>query len=508
MSYQLELAVEVALLVAIAWPALRLVTSRQFWGAFPKAARLLAVILAVGVAGLLVAIASMSPWVLRSLCVAAVIGLMLTLWYARKNRGHRRNWPPGSLSLLPLGPWFDRDFFRDQHRQFGCPFKTNQFVRPMACFVGLAEGLDFFRTHEESLASPPWPFGRFIPGGFLRHMAPEQHAKTKSLLRKALAREVYAPLKPVMREQIRAGLTIMAEASGASGLAGVPPRRYLQRTVFGLWARIFFNVEPGSAESFRLQSLFKVIDIRNPAGASDRMIKEALVEIQQVLRQQSTYGRPSVNGAPESFLAALREHCPESADDPTVIGNLIYLMHTTWSDVSGLFQWLMRMLTEHPEWSDRLRNSRDPADPEQDDRSLLSTRVVMETLRLEQSEYLYRSTTRDVAWRGFVIPKGWLVRLCVRESHRDPEVFRDPEIFDPDRFLHRIFTRREYSPFGAGLRHNCLGEPLTLIVGRIFVEELARTYAWQTVADAPYEFSGWRHWRPSSRWRVLMAPLQ
>jgi cytochrome P450 len=133
----------------------------------------------------------------------------------------------------------------------------------------------------------------------------------------------------------------------------------------------------------------------------------------------------------------------------------------------------------------------------------LSTRVVLETLRLEQSEHLYRVATREIEHRGFVIPRGWLVRLCVRESHRDPAVFENPEAFDPDRFLRRTYTRREYSPFGAGLRHTCLGEGLTRLVGHVFVEEVASAYTWRTVTDGAYEYSAWRHWRPSSRWRVL-----
>ena len=188
---------------------------------------------------------------------------------------------------------------------------------------------------------------------------------------------------------------------------------------------------------------------------------------------------------------------PESVDDATTIGNLIYMMHTTWADVSGLLQWLFRMLTEHSDWAERVRNRhREPS---------LSMRIVMETLRLEQSEYLYRVANRAIEHAGSVIPRGWLIRLCVRESHQNPAVFDDPQSFDPDRFLHRSYARQDYAPFGAGLRHACLGEGLTKALGRIFVEELAVGYAWRTIADGPYEYSAWRHWRPSSDWRVLVT---
>jgi cytochrome P450 len=37
----------------------------------------------------------------------------------------------------------------------------------------------------------------------------------------------------------------------------------------------------------------------------------------------------------------------------------------------------------------------------------LARRIVRETLRLEQSEYLMRQARRTIHWRGFVIPRGW-----------------------------------------------------------------------------------------------------
>jgi cytochrome P450 len=113
------------------------------------------------------------------------------------------------------------------------------------------------------------------------------------------------------------------------------------------------------------------------------------------------------------------------------------------------------MLTEHPEWADRVRRTRDANDSGVE---TLPTRIVMETLRLEQSEQLYRVADRQIDHRNFVIPQGWLVRLCVPESHQDPAVFNRPDEFDPDRFACRSFSRRQYSPFGGALDHACLGE--------------------------------------------------
>jgi cytochrome P450 len=125
---------------------------------------------------------------------------------------------------------------------------------------------------------------------------------------------------------------------------------------------------------------------------------------------------------------------------------------------------------------------------------------VRETLRLEQSEYLIRRTTGEIKLAGFVIPKGWLVRVCVRESHRSAVAFKEPNMFNPDRFIHNQPSRAEYSPFGLSPKKGCLGEDVTMVIGRIFVNEVAQ-FDWNVVEDGPPEYRGF-HWKPSSKLRV------
>ena len=80
----------------------------------------------------------------------------------------------------------------------------------------------------------------------------------------------------------------------------------------------------------------------------------------------------------------------------------------------------------------------------------LATRMVSETLRLSQSEYVYRVVARECRLGEFRIPAGWLVRVCLRECHRRPDLFPEPERFDPDRFLDISQGKLIYAPFGHG----------------------------------------------------------
>ncbi len=489
---------------AVAWPLTRPCGSPEFRRAFPTLTAVAVGLLAAYAAGMVLMLPWAPLWQVRALVAIGLAMLLGVRWYASVARGSARGWPPGSLRPLALRPWFDREFFVDQHRRLGSPFKTVQFVRPMACVVGLAEGLDFMKANEAALGATPMRFGRFIPGGFLRHMPPDLHAATKNVFAAAFTRDVYGPLEPFVRGTFRAELARMAEASNAAAGRGVPPRRHIQRAMFTNWVRLFFGVEPGSPARDRLKTLYRTLDIRNPRHASDRAIRAAMAEIVALVRAEHAAG-PHDPGATRSALAALERTRTGALDDAMLVGNLVYLAHTSWADVSGLLGWVFRMLTEHDAWAERLRTTTERGDGES--ATTLATRIVMETLRLEQSEHLYRIARRDLCWGDRVIPRGWLVRLCIRESHQDPQVFADARRFDPDRFLERTYTRREYSPFGGGLRHACIGEGLTRLVAAAFAEELALGFRWRTVADGPYEYSAWRHWRPSSAWRVHLTPI-
>ncbi|XP_031549431.1 cytochrome P450 1A1-like [Actinia tenebrosa] len=75
------------------------------------------------------------------------------------------------------------------------------------------------------------------------------------------------------------------------------------------------------------------------------------------------------------------------------------------------------------------------------------------------------STTSDVIFRGYFIPKGTVVFVNLWSVLRDPKLWKDPDVFDPTRFLddkgHVISPRRlpKFLPFSTG-RRACVGRSL------------------------------------------------
>jgi unspecific monooxygenase len=83
------------------------------------------------------------------------------------------------------------------------------------------------------------------------------------------------------------------------------------------------------------------------------------------------------------------------------------------------------------------------------------TAVIKETLRLHPPAWLMlREVLRPVTYRGWSLDPGDYVMICPWLLHRDGRWWRQPESFDPDRWLDATSTpvAGTYLPFGSGPR--------------------------------------------------------
>ncbi len=485
------------MLAAAGWPLARLLAARPFRAklrSFPGTGLALAV-LAGGAAAVAVAAAWSQPRALAATAALAGGAAAAVAWRARPGYGRTRGLPPGSLGALPVGPLLDDRFFLKQAARHGPVFKTSQFLRPMACVVGLERCTELLRRYDDVLEPPALPFDAFVPGGFVRSMPAARHEGMIAALRPLAAREAVRRHEDSMVAAARECLRALAAASARDG--AVDPAPPLRAMVFAILLRVFFGIRSGEPAFARLRALYGVIDVRRPSGALRPLARPALDEIVALVGQGAT-----ADAHGDSLFARIVAAQPSAARDPGVLGNLVYMVQNARDDTAGLLVWALALLGAAPAWAQALDEAAARNATAADD---LAARIALETVRLEQSEFLFRRVLTPISVEGFVIPSGWLLRLCIRESHRDPAIFVEPDRFDPDRFRKRHYTRLEYSPFGLGTsRHACLGELLAKTVARVFLVELARGFTWRLAAAGRREFDGW-HWTPGRAFRIAVA---
>ncbi|MFJ6635056.1 cytochrome P450 [Streptomyces sp. NPDC091376] len=132
----------------------------------------------------------------------------------------------------------------------------------------------------------------------------------------------------------------------------------------------------------------------------------------------------------------------------------------------------MLTLLRNPDVLQRLRD-----DPK------LAVPIVEELLRFEPPVQLVpnRTTLADIEIGGVTIPKGASLWLVVAAGNRDPQRFKEPERFDPDR------EDIEHLGFGSGI-HSCFGAPLARLEAQLALSELARRLVNPRLLEDPPEY--------------------
>jgi cytochrome P450 len=415
-------------------------------------------------------------------------------WRARPSFGRTRNWPPGSVVPGPEA-MIDPDFYLRAWRRHGRVFKASLFGSPMVCVVGIEDGTALLRRHADDLAPVPLPFNRFVPGGMLRWMPEPQHAEMRRAFAVALSSRFVHSAQPAIARGIGAGLDAWADAARADPRAS-GPLPHVRALVLASWTEILLGLggkHPAAAEAV---SILERLGVYPAVPRPDHEVELLLTRLEHLIGSARPAGVvEDGHDLPANLAGELASVRADALVDPTVTRNLIFTCVTTHDDTAGLLVWIFKHLSDHPDWIERART---------DTTGAVADAIVSETLRLEQSEFLFRAATRDIEFGGYVIPARWLVRLCIHESHRDPAHFAIPDDFDPQRFLSGRCGRDIYAPFGLDHR-SCVGEVLTRTFARSFVNGLVHGFDWKIVVDGPRELSAHRHWAPSSRMQVQLT---
>ncbi|XP_055636968.1 cytochrome P450 4C1-like [Toxorhynchites rutilus septentrionalis] len=92
--------------------------------------------------------------------------------------------------------------------------------------------------------------------------------------------------------------------------------------------------------------------------------------------------------------------------------------------------------------------------------------TIKEVLRIHPSvPIIGRKSTGDMIIDGQAIPAGVDIAIFIYAMHNNPEIFPEPEKFDPERFNEENCSKRHpysYIPFSAGAR-NCVGQKYALL---------------------------------------------
>ena len=139
---------------------------------------------------------------------------------------------------------------------------------------------------------------------------------------------------------------------------------------------------------------------------------------------------------------------------------------------STTLAWALHLLDRHPDITERLHAEVDsvlagrPARQTDLPDLELTSRIITEALRLRGPGWVVtRRAAEDTELGGHRLPAGTAVVLSAHIIHHRPDLYVNPELFDPDRWDSAIATqpsRNAVIPFGGGAR-KCIGDSFAII---------------------------------------------
>jgi cytochrome P450 len=177
--------------------------------------------------------------------------------------------------------------------------------------------------------------------------------------------------------------------------------------------------------------------------------------------------------------------------------------------------WTLWVVGEHPEVRERLEAEVDEVldgrPPTLDDLPKLTytKMVVEESLRMYPPIWGYtRDAIGDDEIGGYHVPAGASIFLSPYVTQRHPEVWDDPETFDPERFAPgraESYPPFAYFPFGGGPR-KCIGFHLALLQMQLVTAMVAQRFRVETVPGHPVEYGRMVALRPAHGIRATLRP--
>lgn len=204
--------------------------------------------------------------------------------------------------------------------------------------------------------------------------------------------------------------------------------------------------------------------------------------------------------------------------EQAIADHMNFLMMAAHDTITSSATSMVMMLGRHPEWQEKLRaeiaelglNDEAGLAYGQLDKLELVDYAFKESLRLiPPVPSLPRRALKDFEFGGYTIPAGTPVGISVHYTHMMPDIWPDPQSFDPMRFApDQARGRHKYAwvPFGGGA-HMCLGLHFATMQMRILMVQLLRRYRIELDEGSGKDWQAWPIPRPKDGLPLRFVPL-
>ena len=278
--------------------------------------------------------------------------------------------------------------------------------------------------------------------------APPKHTGLRSLIKKSFNTNSIEDLKPWMETTVASLVAdFSASYTDVASLLTTPLPVMVIAKLLGVptsdWEQLKSWTETG---------------IGNKDSGTQRHGPKAYVEMFQYFKEQTKIKRREPKEDIISLLATSKVD-GNRLTDMEILNFCTMLLIAGSETTSSLMSNMLNILATRPQLWKRLRDDRSVVEP-----------VIEETLRYDSpAQFFSRKVTSPVCFGDRRFEPGTLLTVCIGAANRDPEVFTNPDDFNPNR------PEKRHLAFSHGI-HYCVGAALSRLEAGIVLNYLLDCY--------------------------------
>jgi retinoid hydroxylase len=415
--------------------------------------------------------------------------------------------PPGARGLPLIGETLDflrspNSFANARRDEYGPIFVAHLFGKPTVFMYG-AEANRWIYAGEGKVLENEWlpAIRKLLGANSLSLISGEEHKQRRKLLAPYFKRTSMGDCVPGMLNVAQKHLRRWRTDAELGPVTIIPRLRSLAFEI----AAVYVLGEVGDLgvglDEFSREfntwtaGMFAPVPVAIPGSkfaramaARQRMF--TLLDDLVMRRDASSRRGPDVLSA----LLEVRDDNDEVLPRDTIVDELQLLLFAGHDTTVTATANAIYHLALHPEVAAKARAEQDSLEDRRLTLDRIRSMTYLEAVITESMRVIppiggsFRVMIEDAEFGGFRIPKGWRVAIGPRSVHFDPELYPEPERFDPERWLQGERPPFTYIPFGGGPR-TCLGMHFAMLQMQIVLALLLREFAWELAADQDLSFT-------------------
>ncbi|HIK03829.1 MAG TPA: cytochrome P450 [Trichormus sp. M33_DOE_039] len=194
-----------------------------------------------------------------------------------------------------------------------------------------------------------------------------------------------------------------------------------------------------------------------------------------------------------SLLLSARDEDGQPMTDIELRDELMTMLFAGHETTAIALSWALYWVHYLPEVREKLLQELNSIDIANTDPSIITqlpylNAVCSETLRIYPVAFFSfsRILKAPMKFMGYDLPKGMSISPCIYLTHHRPDIYPEPEKFQPERFLERQFSPYEFIPFGGGNRR-CLGMAFALFEMKLVLANILLNYSLELLDKVPLQ---------------------